>query len=383
MIKRKKRNIKIINIKKIFRYSFPVMLTVLIAFIIKQSIPNMFNIIKNTAIISAALSLPEGGAHIISNGKEIRNSLKNNNIETENINNQDENTETNIDSDTPIETIQSKDISTPPQGSGIIERKTLKAGTTPNFLELSKNSYLKNLTKLPIENIKKVMNSTPSFILKNTPDPQVLIISTHATESYQPTTEKWYDPAYNSRSRDNSQNVTLVAETISKEIEKKNIGVIVDKTQHDYPSYNGSYNRSENTIKKYLKQYPSIKVVLDIHRDAIENSEKKIRTAPIANIDGKNAAQIMLISGADDGKMGYPNYMENLKFSINLQNQISKDYPNLARPMSFSYKKYNQHLTTGSVLIEMGGHGNSLEEALYAGELVGKSVANLLKTLIK
>ncbi len=383
MIKRKKRNIKIINIKKIFRYSLPVILTVLITFIINQSIPNMFNIIKNTAIISAALSLPEGGAHIINNGKKIRNSLKNNNTEIESIKNEDENIQANSVSNTPQETIKSKDTSNPPQGSGTIERKTLKAGTTPNFLELSKNSYLKNLTKLPMDNIKNIMNSPPSFTLKNISDPQVLIISTHATESYQPTTQNWYDPSYNSRSRDNSQNVTLVAENISKEIEKKNIGVIIDKTHHDYPSYNGSYNRSENTIKKYLKQYPSIKVVLDIHRDAIENSEKKIRTAPIANIDGKNAAQIMLISGADDGKMGYPNYMENLKFSINLQNQISKDYPNLARPMSFSYKKYNQHLTTGSVLIEMGGHGNSLEEALYAGELVGKSISNLLKTIIK
>ena len=119
---------------------------------------------------------------------------------------------------------------------------------------------------------------------------------------------------------------------------------------------------------------------MDIHRDAIEQQDGT-RIAPVANINGKNAAQVMIISGCDDGTMGYPNYFQNLKFAAALQSQMEADYPGLARPLLFDYRKYNQHLTTGSILLEMGGHANSLEEAVYAGELVGKSLANLLKKL--
>ena len=133
-------------------------------------------------------------------------------------------------------------------------------------------------------------------------------------------------------------------------------------------------------MQNYLNQYPSIKVVLDVHRDAIEQQDGT-RIAPVANVNGKNAAQVMIISGCDDGTMGYPNYFQNLKFASALQTQMETDYPGFARPLLFDYRKYNQHLTTGSILLEMGGHANSMEEVIYSGELVGKSLAKLLISL--
>ena len=141
-----------------------------------------------------------------------------------------------------------------------------------------------------------------------------------------------------------------------------------------------TYERSEVTVKKYLEQYPTIKVVLDIHRDAIESNGT--RYSAVAEIGGKKAAQVMIISGCDNGKMNMPNYMENLKFATLLQNQMESDYPSFTRPILFDYRKYNQHLTTGSILIEVGSHGNSLDQAIYAGELVGKSLAKTLKGLM-
>lgn len=202
----------------------------------------------------------------------------------------------------------------------------------------------------------------------------------HATESYQPGIYDWFDPSYPSRNRDTQKNMCRVGDEIAKQLEAAGIGVIHDKTLHDYPSYNGSYERSAETVKAYLEKYPSIKVVLDVHRDAIQPDTNTI-VAPTTTINGKSCAQVMIISGADDGTMNMPNYLENLKLSAALQNQMEQDYPTLTRPVMFSYRKYNQDLTTGSILLEMGGHANSLSEAVYCGELVGKSLAKTLLSL--
>ena len=121
-------------------------------------------------------------------------------------------------------------------------------------------------------------------------------------------------------------------------------------------------------------------MVLDVHRDAIQPDANTI-VAPVTTIDGKSCAQVMIISGCDDGTMNMPNYMENLKLSAALQRTMAEDYPTLARPVLFDYRKYNQDLTTGSILLEMGGHANTLEEAIYCGELVGKSLAKTLLSL--
>jgi stage II sporulation protein P len=98
-------------------------------------------------------------------------------------------------------------------------------------------------------------------------------------------------------------------------------------------------------------------------------------------IDGKKSAQVMIISGCDDGTMDMPDYMQNFRFASLLQQQMASDYENLARPVLFDYRKYNQDLTTGSLLIEVGTHGNTLEQVQYAGELVGKSLSKALKSI--
>jgi stage II sporulation protein P len=116
-----------------------------------------------------------------------------------------------------------------------------------------------------------------------------------------------------------------------------------------------------------------------VHRDAISGEGYAMQ--PVAEINGKKAAQIMIISGCDDGTMGMPNYMQNFHFACLLQQQMETDYPTLTRPILFDYRKYNQDLTTGSLLIEVGSHGNTLEQAAYAGELFGKSLARVLKEL--
>ena len=139
----------------------------------------------------------------------------------------------------------------------------------------------------------------------------------------------------------------------------------------DYPSYNGSYERSAETVKGYLEEYPSIKIVLDVHRDAIDRNGTLVR--PITTIDGKKAAQLMIIAGSDDGTMNMPNWRDNLRFAAAIQRQAEGAFEHLMRPIFFCYRKYNQDLTRGSLLLEFGSHGNTLEECLYTARLAGQS----------
>ena len=263
-----------------------------------------------------------------------------------------------------------------PPNSGTVNQKTYTAGSSPIYINLQEG-FIKNCTTLPPEKILEAVQQGPSFKMKINQEPEVLIMHTHATEGYQPTKSGYYDLADTARTTDNNKNTVRVGDEIAKQLDEAGIGVIHDKTQHDYPSYNGAYERSAVTINRILKENPTIKVVLDVHRDAIQPSADTM-VAPVTMIDGKSAAQIMIISGCDDGTMNMPNYMENLKFSAQLQRQMAVDYDTLARPVLFDYRKYNQNLTTGSILLEMGGHANTLDEAIYSGELVGKALAKVL-----
>ncbi len=267
-----------------------------------------------------------------------------------------------------------------PENAGTIVRQQYKGGGSGTYIPLA-HGYIKNSTKVSTETIQQTIAQKPAFsIIADGKTPEVLIMHSHATESYQPGIYDWFDPSFPSRNRDTSKNMCRVGAEIKAQLVAAGIGVIQDETLHDYPSYTGSYERSAQTVKSYLEKYPTIKVVLDVHRDAIQPANDRM-IAPATTINGKPCAQVMIISGADDGTMNMPNYLENLKLSAALQNQMEADYPTLTRPVMFSYRKYNQDLTTGSILLEMGGHANSLAEAVYCGELVGKSLAKTLLSL--
>lgn len=264
------------------------------------------------------------------------------------------------------------EASVKPANAGTVIRKTYSAGSTSVYIPVGEGS-LKNCTKLGADKINEAISKPPSIKIEANGKPEVLIMHTHATESYQMVEETWFSKEYNSRTTDNTKNMIAVGNKIENELKNAGIGVIHDTTQHDYPSYNGAYERSAVTVKRILKENPSIKIVLDVHRDAIQ-PDADTMIAPVVTINGKSCAQVMIISGCDNGTMNMPNYMENLKFSAMLQRNMAQSYKGLSRPILFDYRKYNQDLTTGSILLEMGGHANTLDEALYAGELVGKSL---------
>lgn len=245
------------------------------------------------------------------------------------------------------------------------------------FLYLDGAGQVKNVTYLSNDVLLEESRKKPEFTIETNGEPQILIMHTHTTESFEPYERDFFDASFSSRTTDERMNVVSVGNAIQKELEAAGIGVIHDTEMYDYPSYNGSYDRSRISVQRILDENPSIKIVLDIHRDSIERNDGT-RIAPLTEIDGKSAAQVMIISGCDDGTMNMPNYMQNFRLASLLQTQLETDYPTLTRPVLFDYRKYNQDLTTGSLLIEVGGHANSIDQAIYSGTLVGKSIVEAL-----
>lgn len=266
--------------------------------------------------------------------------------------------------------------------SGKIYREEFSGYQGTDYITLKEGGLVWNCTNDSPEVIENAAAKLPDIKLESdSPQPQVLIVHTHTTESFEPYSRDYYDNDFPFRTRDPRHNMTAVGEILSETLAERGISVLHDGTVHDYPAYTGAYDRSEATIRKALEEYPSIKIIIDLHRDAII-SEDGSRTAPAVEIDGRSAAQFMIIAGCDDGRFGnMPFYKENLSLACLIQDSAEKLYPGLARPVLFDYRNYNQHISTGSLLIEVGGHANSLDEALYTGELLGEILADALSQL--
>ena len=213
----------------------------------------------------------------------------------------------------------------------------------------------------------------------NSPNPQILIMHTHATEDYRLSAGLWYRPGDGSRTTDRDLNMCAVGRVMADTLNAAGLNTLHDETLNDYPSYTGSYANSRAVVQQYLSQYPSIKIVLDVHRDAIE-TENGSRMAPVCTVNGRQTAQVMIICGCDNGTtVSLPNYRLNLRFAAAWETAMEGLYPGFTRPVLFSYRFYNQDLTPGSLLIEIGGHGNNLNEALYAGQLAANGLIQTIK----
>jgi len=240
------------------------------------------------------------------------------------------------------------------------------------------NFRLRNYTPIPAAEIKAITEQSSPIMLTDTAEPQVLIYHTHATESYCPYDDGFYDTRYNWRSTDNNNNMVAVGAVMADTLRENGIAVIQDTQQHDYPSYDGSYANSYRSIKDNLEAYPTIKVILDIHRDAIER-ESGLIIKPAIEHEGQRYAQLMLVSNCDDGSGLLPNWRENLRFAAAYSRELERMVPNITRPILFSYRKYNQQLCNGALLLEFGTHANTLEEAQRTARVAGQALANALK----
>ncbi|MEG2524605.1 MAG: stage II sporulation protein P, partial [Oscillospiraceae bacterium] len=221
-------------------------------------------------------------------------------------------------------------------------------------------------------------SEAPAYNIElNSDKPQVLIVHTHSTESFDRFDAGFYDSEYPTRSTDSERNIVAVGEALTQKLNALGINTVHASEYHDYPSYNNAYSRSAETIKSYLAQYPSITVVLDVHRDGIQR-EDGTRLKPTAIIDGEKAAQIMIVCGAGDETDAVPGFRENLKFAARLGDSAERLHPGLVRPVLFTYRHYNQDLTNASLLLEVGSESNTLGEAKRAAQLFADALFETL-----
>ena len=195
-------------------------------------------------------------------------------------------------------------------------------------------------------------------------DPAVLIVHTHATETYLPASAG----NYHSKKKENS--VRDVGEVLAKSLEEEGISVIHDQTLHDNPSYNNSYNRSYETIEKLLKKYPTITCVIDLHRDAIASDAP----GSTISVNGKTCARYMYVVGAMA-----PNYQTNLKFVKALNQTATKTYDGYTGNVLERGYQYNQNLSDKSILLEIGNNRNDITEVRNCAKVFGKILADTLK----
>ena len=206
--------------------------------------------------------------------------------------------------------------------------------------------------------------------------PTVLILHSHGTESYEKQEDYQEVSAY--RTLDTQYNLVSVGSRVAELLEAGGIHVIHDKTLHDYPSYNNAYTNARQAIETCLADNPSICLVLDLHRDAAEDAQGKQKVSSVS-INGVSCANLMLVMGSDKGSLSYPHWEQNLSLAVKLQAQLEQMYPGLCKPIKLGTSRYNQDLSTGALLIEVGTAGNTRQEALTAAEYLAEGILALAK----
>ena len=268
-----------------------------------------------------------------------------------------------------------------PADAGAVTEQQFGQGSGEKYIPCGAGSIKNNTRQTAADIAAEAAQPLPFAIEKDSAAPQVLIMHTHATEDYRLSAGLWFTPGDGARSTDRSINMCAVGRVMADTLNAAGICTLHDETLNDYPSYTGSYANSRAVVQQYLEKYPSIKIVLDVHRDAIE-TESGTRMAPVwaGSGAGEQAAQVMIICGCDNGgSVQLPNWRQNLRFAARWETAMEALYPGFTRPVLFSYRFYNQDLTTGSLLIEIGGHGNNLNEALRAGQLAANGLVEALR----
>ncbi len=279
-----------------------------------------------------------------------------------------------------------KSEATPPSLPGATESAASSSSNyseplPSNITETTVTKGRQNLFGIEINNetaydITDAFSFTPPTVQ---PDgPTVLILHTHTSESYRPSEGFMYTPSDNDRTEDLSFNVARVGAELCSELNRLGVFAIHDPTVCDYPSYNGSYKKMLSVAEAVLHKYPSVQIVIDLHRDAMITSEgTKIST--VTSINGEKAAQIMLVVGTDANGLYHPEWQKNLSFAVRLQQIMDEKYPSLARPLNLRCERFNGHLCPNEIIMEVGTNGNTLPEALASARAAASSIAALIQ----
>ena len=240
---------------------------------------------------------------------------------------------------------------------------------TDKYTDIYKTVQIKNESKYQLT--EEIV--TPNVDFKNKKD--IIIFHTHTCESYTPTENDNYIASGNFRTTDYNNNVAAVGKELMNYLTNFGYSVTHDVTYHDYPAYTGSYNRSLATINNIVKNN-SAEFIIDLHRDALGSNSAY---APRVRIGDDVAAQLMFVIGTDGGGLEHPNWKNNLKLAIKIQEKANDLYPGLFKPIILRNSRYNQHVSTGACIIEVGATGNTLAECKTSMKYLSNVISEVMK----
>lgn len=254
---------------------------------------------------------------------------------------------------------------------------------SPEGYDTGAGLYLYNRTDREADLAAALYQELPFSLAPASEGPQLLIIHTHTTEAYTPDGIDVYAPSdENTRTLEEPYNMLRVGDEMEEVFTGMGLSVLHDRGVYDYPAYSGAYGRSGAAVKEYLKQYPTIRLVLDVHRDALVGSDGTVYKA-VTTVDRVKTAQVMVVVGTDAGGGVHPGWRDNLALAAKLQKNLDTLYPTLARPMALRQSVYNQDLLPGSLLVEVGTHGNTLQEALAGARDFARAAGAVFLDLVE
>lgn len=277
----------------------------------------------------------------------------------------------------PPESPRPAQAETPPS-SGEIRERTISGGD--GYLSGGGVSLF-NRTEKTVD-LEAVARGGTAFRLSPADrGPQILIMHTHTTESYARDPDAPYTETGVAHTMDAAYNIVQVGDAAAQVLTEMGFSVLHDTQVYDWPSYNGAYERSRAGVEAILSEHPTIQMVLDIHRDALVDGAGTVYK-PVTIADGAKVAQVMLLVGTDAGGASFPDWTEHLALAMDITREMNALWPGLARPITLRTARFNQQLTKGSLLVEVGSHGNTLEEAIAGGRLFARALGRVLENHI-
>lgn len=237
----------------------------------------------------------------------------------------------------------------------------------------------KELDSLPVEYGCDYRPDLPALLTGELPWEEpltVLIVHTHATESFckQPGEDYEEDTAY--RTLDNDYNMVSIGDEVARVLEAGGVRVYHDRTHHDSPSYNNAYGDARVSIQAYLKEHPEINMVLDIHRDAFEREDGSELTTS-ATVGGQKACGIMILSGTNAAGGNHPHWEQNFSVALKLGALLERENPGILRSVTLYPHRLNMDQTPGSLLIEIGAAGDTHEQAVLSANALARALLQL------
>ena len=285
------------------------------------------------------------------------------NVDNENSTNNDGNNEADENKDNDSNSLENIE-----HAETGLKTEVLESNVSPRYSQEYYGVKIRNETDYKLTN--EVLDPTSLEINTN----NIIIYQTHSCESYTASEKYQYKQTGNFRTTDKNFSVIRVGRELTNQLKSYGYNVIHDENYHDYPSYTGSYTSSLNTVTKLLEENKDTDIVIDVHRDAVGDNTY----APTVKVGDEYAAQIMFVVGGNGSSIPHPEWQQNLKFAIKVQQKANELYPGLFRPIILRESGYNQQVSKAASLIEVGATGNTLDQCLVSMKYLAKVLDEVL-----